>query len=91
MNWGLLTRRVIFVGVFLTLLFDLWVAAFGGPGTTISLVLFDLTGGDAVSFRERTLLLGTGYVVGHILGRVDSAMRLKRAGLPVEPWYLHYW
>jgi hypothetical protein len=88
-DFGLLCKRVLFVGVFLILLFDLFLAAFGGPGTTISLVLFNLTGGDLMSFQERTLLLGVGYVVGHIFGRIDTAGRM-RSPYP-RPWKLGYW
>lgn len=72
MDWALLVRRVIFFGTFLVLLFDLFVAAFGGPGSTISLQGWFITGSDTRPFRETSLLLAIGFVLGHILGRVDT-------------------
>jgi hypothetical protein len=69
MNYALITRRVVFGVTVAILLFDLWVAAFGGSGATISLQGFYLTGS---SFRGKSLLFAIGYLCGHIFGRIDS-------------------
>jgi hypothetical protein len=71
-DWALLTRRVIFGATVLVLLFDLFVAAFGGPGSTISLQGWYMTGDKTIPFREKSLLLAVGYLVGHIFGRIDK-------------------
>ena len=65
-------RIAIFATVIAVLIFDLWLAAFGGPSSTISLQGFEITGGDLMSFQYRSLLLCIGYLVGHILGRIDK-------------------
>lgn len=72
MNVARICRIVIFAAVIVVLLFDLWLAAFGGPGATISLQGFGITGGDLVSFQERSLLLCIGYLIGHVFGRIDK-------------------
>jgi len=69
MNYGQLTRIFIFVIVAIIALYDLWVAAFGGAGQTISLQLFKMTDSE---FRGKTLLFAFGYFAGHVLGRIDK-------------------
>jgi hypothetical protein len=72
MNWGQICRIVIFSVTILVLLFDLFLAAFGGQGSTISLQGFDMSGGAMIAFREKSLLLCVGYLIGHIFGRIDK-------------------
>lgn len=69
MSLALITRRAIFVMVVVIALFDIYVAAFGGPGATISLQLFGMSGGE---WRGKTLTFAFGYIAGHIFGRIDG-------------------
>jgi hypothetical protein len=72
MNLGRICRIAIFSTTILILLFDLFLAAFGQAGSTISLQLFHMVGGSTVNFQQKSLLLCVGYLVGHIFGRIDN-------------------
>lgn len=72
MSLGRVCRITIFGVTVAILLFDLYLAAFGGPDATISLQLFGMTGGSAIGFQQRSLLICFGYLVGHVLGRLDA-------------------
>ena len=68
-KFALWTRRFIFIVIALVAIYDIFVAAFGGPGTTVSLQGFCETGGN---WRGKTLTLAVGYFIGHVLGRIDG-------------------
>lgn len=69
MNYALLCRRVIFFTVVAVLLFDLYLYAFGGVGSTITVQLWGMTTAQLVA---GTLTFGFGYLAGHIFGRIDK-------------------
>ena len=69
MNWSLWTRRFIFIIVIIIAIYDLAAATFGSQGSTISLQLWYMTG---ANWKAASLAFGLGYIMGHMLGRVDK-------------------
>lgn len=69
MNLARLCRIVIFSLMAIIGLFDLYLAAFGSPGDTISLQGFCITGN---AWRYKSLTIAIAYMAGHIFGRIDK-------------------
>jgi len=75
LDWPLITRRFIFAGAIIALLFDLAAAIFGTPHSTISLQGWCLIGGEHRSFREISFEAAIFFLAGHIFGRIDKGAR----------------